>query len=118
MNVEFKDDAVCFADGRYWSALGDGYSYLVDDKAFGFEFNSLINFKDFQLNTIKQGDYIEASELDRQKYQDAVGVFEMFGFHPYERCYKKALKRANEIFFVSDDLLFICSLFTCFKQQC
>jgi len=109
MGIEWKDDAVCFAGGRYWSALGEGYSYLVDDKVIGVGFKYLIECPDFQLNTIKQGDYIEASELDRQKYQNAVGVFKLFGFYPYERCYKKALKRANEIFFVSDDLLFIGS---------
>ena len=80
MDIEFKNDSVCFADGRYWSSLGDGYSYLVDEKAAGIDFNSLINFKDFQLNTIKQGDCIEASELDEQKYNNVGEVFGLFGF--------------------------------------
>ena len=81
MSVEFKDDAVCFANGRYWSPLGDGYRYLVDDKAIGIDFKYLIKCPDFKLNTIKQGDYIEESELDtEQKYNAAVEVFGLFGF--------------------------------------
>lgn len=107
MDIEFKNDSVCFAGGRYWSALGDGYRYLVDDKAIGVGFKYLIECSDFQLNTIKQGDYIESSELDSQKYNDAVEVFWLFGFEAYERCSKEALRSANEIFFASDNLLLL-----------
>ncbi len=40
-----------------------------------------IEFKDFQLNTIKQGDYIPKSELDTEdKYNRAVEVFGLLGF--------------------------------------
>lgn len=81
MDIEFKNDSVCFADGRYWSSLGEGHRYLVYDNAVGVDFNSLINFKDFQLNTIKLGDCMPKSELDTEdKYNRAVEEFGLFGF--------------------------------------
>lgn len=70
MSVEFKEGAVCFADNTQWDSDND--------------FSGVFHFNDFQLNTIKQGDYIEASELDtEQKYNDAVEEFGLLGFNPY-----------------------------------
>ena len=84
MSVEFKEGAVCFAGGKYWYAINDNHKRLVDDSAVSVDIETLIKIPDFKLNTIKQGDYIEASELNiEQKYNDAVDVFGLFGFDPY-----------------------------------
>ena len=67
INVKFNDNSVCFADGQQW--YFDNY------------FSDCVNFSDFQLNTIKQGDYISKSELDTvDKYNRAVEVFGLFGY--------------------------------------
>ncbi len=80
MDIEWKDGAVCFAGGSQWS---DG-DKLPEDYGNGLvtaELTQFIVTSDFQLNTLKQGDYIEASELDtEQKYDDAVEAFKLFGF--------------------------------------
>lgn len=115
MSIEWKECAVCFADGQQWfvNFNSDRKKYQLKNFRGGmfFSFYGVINFaKNFQLNTIKQGDYIEASELDtEQKYNNVVEVFELFGFKPYERDSKEALRPANKVFFVSGDLLFIGS---------
>ena len=91
MNVEFKDDAVCYADGEQWvvNACADSEKYqlvnLNGDRKYSFY--GMHGFSmDFQLNTIKQGDCIASSEIDtEQKYNDAVEVFELFGFKPSRR---------------------------------
>ena len=70
MDIEWQEGAVCFAHNMQ-------YSYPL--------IPSITKAKDFQLNTIKQGDHIEASELDtEQKYNDAVEVFGLFGYEPYK----------------------------------
>ena len=67
MDIEWQEGDVCFAAGTKWDSDND--------------FSGALNCKDFQINTIKQGDYIEASELDTEnKYNDAVEVFGLFGF--------------------------------------
>ena len=67
-NIEWLGGSVCFADG-------------VQCNANANKVEKLIVFNDFQLNEIRQGDYIEASELDtEQKYNDVVEVFGLFGF--------------------------------------
>ena len=80
-DIKWKEGAVCFAGGSQWS-LNDGVSdALFNDLGAFHPFDELLSAIDFQLNTIKQGDYIEASELDTdQKYNDAVDVFALFGF--------------------------------------
>lgn len=67
MSIEFKEGAVCFADGQQW--YFDNY------------FSGCVNFSDFQLNNIKQGDYIPKSELDTvDKYNRAVEALGLFGY--------------------------------------
>lgn len=81
MSIEFKDGAVCYASEVFWLATEKHEGCLVDCYGSVVRAGYVINIKDFQLNTIKQGDYIEASELDtEQKYNDAVKVFELFGY--------------------------------------
>ena len=78
MDIEFKEGAVCYADGRQWDCDG---KHLRSSPIETASLLWALKRDDFQLNTIKQGDYIEASELDiEQKYNDAVEVFGLFGF--------------------------------------
>lgn len=64
--IEWEDGKVCYA-------YGEQYADPI--------ISSVLGAKDFQLNEIRQGDYISASELDtEQKYNDAVEVFELFKY--------------------------------------
>lgn len=66
-DIEWEDGAVCFVGGKQWGEIADYDA-------------SYIKAHDFRLNEIRQGDYLEASELDtEQKYNDALEVFELFG---------------------------------------
>lgn len=79
MGIEFKEGAVCFADGEYHYHARKGF--VEDSQGFETSFLNIMNYSDFQLNTIKKGDCIEASEIDtEQKYNDAVGVIGLFGY--------------------------------------
>ncbi|QGJ84296.1 hypothetical protein [Pseudoalteromonas phage XCL1123] len=65
--IKWEEGAVCFAAKKQWNSI--------------LQHEVIIDLADFQLNEIRTGDYIEASELDtEQKYNDAVGVFGLFGF--------------------------------------
>jgi hypothetical protein len=72
-NIEWKDGAVCYAYGKQ-----------MDVDRWNFEdmfCMHLSDFDDFQLNEIREGDFIPASELDtEQKYNEVVEVFGLFGF--------------------------------------
>ena len=82
MSIEFKEGAVCYADGKQWFAY-DGY-ILNSERGEILPRDGLASAKDFKLNTIKQGDYIEASELDtEQKYNDVVEVLGLFGYEDH-----------------------------------
>lgn len=71
-NIKWGGGKVCYAYGEQY-----------EDPII----SSVLRAKDFQINEIRIGDYIEASELDtEQKYNDAVEVFELFGFDPYLNC--------------------------------
>ncbi|AKA61221.1 hypothetical protein [Pseudoalteromonas phage H103] len=87
-NIEWEEGAICCAGGQQWDDHSlDGESVV----------EYVITAEDFQLNEMRIGDYIEASELGtEQKYNDAVEVFELFGFggtvdwrtqKDYEPCY-------------------------------
>lgn len=83
--IEWKGGAACFAGGWQWEFNDSVKPYSLaccsNGDASLEALSSVINFKDFQLNEIREGDYIEASELDtEQKYNDAVAVFGLFGF--------------------------------------
>lgn len=71
MDIEWIKNAVCYADGHQW-LMNDDENCIVPPR--------VLEFDDFQLNTIKQGDYITKSELDTEdKYNRAVEVFGLFG---------------------------------------
>ena len=102
MSIEFKDGAVCLAGGNQWS-LNDGVSDVLFNDLDAFHpFDELLSASDFQLNEIRQGDYIEASELDtEQKYNDAVEVFGLFGFNPYRN--HKGYNKGKEYLSLDDE---------------
>lgn len=78
MSIEWEDGAVCFAGGLQFAAPEDGFYPAIGG---GAATAGYFNRADFQLNEIREGDYIEASELDtEQKYSDAVDAFGLFGF--------------------------------------
>ncbi|WMM36586.1 terminase ATPase subunit [Pseudoalteromonas phage PS_L5] len=86
MGIEWKEGAVCFADGEQWLGFNDFHFIDVDNNRIILK-DIAHTYHGFKLNTIKQGDYIEASELDtEQKYNDVVEVFGLFGFKPYLNC--------------------------------
>ena len=81
-NIEWKEGAICYANGEQWFSTCD-LLFNHDDSEVGFNID-LIGCTDFQLNEPKQGDYLPKSELDtEQKYNDAVEVFGLFGFKPH-----------------------------------
>ncbi len=82
MSIEWKEGAVCYAFNHQWclgDKIGDGNGGV---RSVDFDMlASMIGKTDFQLNTIKQGDYIPKSELDTEdKYNRAVEVFGLFGY--------------------------------------
>lgn len=85
-DIEFKDGAVCYGDGRQWFANTDYESDKLElvnnDGTRKYSLYGILNFpKDFRLNEILTSDFIPASEIDtEQKYNEVVEVFELFGF--------------------------------------
>lgn len=87
-DIEWVDGAFCSVGGKQWK------HELVDDICV----ENLITRKDFQLNELRQGDFIIASELGtEQEYCDVVAVFGLFGFnsHKNHRGYNKPLSNRN-----------------------
>ena len=82
--IKFEEGAVCYAYcSQFYS--GEHYHELVSKANHGCSLEHALKANVFQLNEIRQGDYIPASELDtEQKYNDAVEVFGLFGFARYE----------------------------------
>ena len=73
-NIEWKNGAVCYADGEQRYAA----SYISNKLMCGDL--DIDHYGDFQLNEPLIGDYIPKSELDiEQRYNDAVEVFGLFG---------------------------------------
>lgn len=71
-DINWNDGAVCCADGKQWVSL----DWNFEDALCMI----LVKYDDFQLNEIREGDFIPASELDTgQKYNDVVEVFGLFG---------------------------------------
>lgn len=92
-NIEWKDGAVCMAGCDIWSVYDD--NHLEADGGALFSFDAVIGYKDFQLNEVRIGDYIERSELDtEQKYNDVVGLFGLFGIERAEGALYENTERA------------------------
>lgn len=78
-NIEWKDGAVCYADGKQFYVALSGLLFSYDD-TIAISCSNIFNYDNFQLNEIRAGDYIDASEIDtEQRYNDVVAVFGLFG---------------------------------------
>ena len=99
-NIELKDSAVCFDGNEQWFALIENGQLISVCGSYGAYYDDLIGNDNFQLNTIKQGDYIAASELDtEQKYNNAVDVFGLLGFYrvgEFALDYEQFMNHPNE----------------------
>jgi hypothetical protein len=72
--IEWQEGAVCHAAGR----LRYSTSYVVSELTNGV--TSVDNYKDFQLNEIRIGDYIEREELGcTGRRSSVIDVFKAFG---------------------------------------
>lgn len=80
MGINFADGAVCFAEGKQWFLQVGMEDMLFDWYMCSRPFDSVITIEDYQLNTIKEGDCIEVSELDEQKYNGVIKTVGLFGF--------------------------------------
>lgn len=92
-DINWKDGAICFAYNKQWFFRNDKYNDLIslDESGFANSYNAVVR-DDFQLNEIREGDFIPASELDtEQKYNEVVEVFGLFGYaeHEAHRGYNK-----------------------------
>ena len=77
--IEWKEGAVCFAGGEphYPSRSG----FVVDSRGFETSFLDIMDYSDFQLNTIKQGDYVSASSISTKVgFNKVVKVFGLLGY--------------------------------------
>lgn len=89
-DINWQNGAVCYGDGRQWFANtdyeSDKFELVNNDGSRKYSLYGILNFpKDFQLNEIREGDFIPASELDtEQKYNDVVEVFRLSGFKRFD----------------------------------
>ena len=82
-SIEWKDASVCYADGKQWVYF-DNY-LLTKDKEKLASYEEILQYEDFQLNEIQQGDGILVDEVDDEdEYHNVVDVFKLFGFPSYE----------------------------------
>ena len=88
MNIEWKNNTVCYADGKQWYNFeGTKGLNIIDVNLYGGNINDIINADDFQLNIPREEDYLRKGELDSEgKYNDAVEVFGLFGIVELSEC--------------------------------
>lgn len=85
-DINWKENAVCYANSKQW-VLNEGAAYsnkpiVSEDKSEFVSYEYIMLRDDFQLNEIREGDFIPVSELDtEQKYNDVVEVFGLFGIN-------------------------------------
>ena len=77
--IEWKEGAVCFSGGESHSPSRAGF--VVDSRGFETSFLDIMDYRDFQLNTIKQGDYVSAASIStKSTFDKMVEVFGLFGY--------------------------------------
>ena len=82
-SIEWEDASVCYADGQQWVYF-DNY-LLTNDKEKLASYEEILQYEDFQLNEIQQGDCILVDEIDDEdEYNNVVDVFMLFGFPRWE----------------------------------
>lgn len=110
MNIVFEEGVVCYADGDQWYPDGKGWLQTEGHSERSFaQGGFLLDYKDFQLNTSKKGDYITKSELDTEdKYNRAVEVFGLFGLFGFHRVGEFALNYEEFMNHPNGDSLVCC----------
>lgn len=74
-NIKWQDGAVCYFAKKQWFPNNGALGGMLKGDIHHY------NYGDFQLNEIREGYFIPASELDtEQKYNEVVEVFGLFGF--------------------------------------
>ena len=82
-SIEWEDESVCYANGQQWVYF-DNY-LLTNDKEKLASYEEILQYEDFQLNEIQQGDCILVDEIDDEdEYHNVVDVFMLFGFPRWE----------------------------------
>ena len=83
-NIEWGYDGdVCYADGGQWVYF-DKYLLTNDEEKLA-SYEEILQYEDFQLNEVLQGDCIVVDEIgDEDEYNNVVDVFMLFGFPRYE----------------------------------
>ena len=120
-DINWKENAVCYANAGQW-VLSEDKTMLKcarSDSWVGFDW--VLNQHNFQLNEIRTGDFITASELDtEQKYNDVVEVFGLFGFNANENTlhYNQLNTGATHYFASSDYGIDSVSKIEAFKIHC
>ena len=90
-DINWKENTAFLADTLQYKII-DGKCYYYSDAGESWcssahNIDHLLGRESFQLNEIRTGDFIPASELDtEQKYNEVVEVFVLFGFPRYEDC--------------------------------
>lgn len=82
-NIEFKEYAVCYANGKQWgiNTSKHGYNFMAINDLGYCDLKFALSCEDFQLNEPREGYFIPKSELDaEEKYNQAVEVFGLFGY--------------------------------------
>lgn len=82
-DINWQDGEVCYANGRQWCFNDSVKPYKLVCNISGTCLETLdgvLDFGDFQLNEIREGDFTPASELDtEQKCNEVFEVFGLFG---------------------------------------
>lgn len=86
IDIKWEDGAVCFLDKeQHLPDVTDSGGLLAIRTRYWTSLNSALTYQDFQLNEMRQGDYIPISELDtEQKYNDAIEVLGLFGYERFK----------------------------------
>jgi len=118
-DINWKDDAACYADGKQFSGYGSE-TLMAYGHGGIIRFDRVIEFKDFQLNEIKVGDYLPKSELDTEKkYNDVVEVFRLFGFNGFMTVndYSTAMGDVFKLIYIKDTRFMMCNKHANLKRQ-
>lgn len=121
-DIDWQNGAACYAYGKQWFVRDNEDNDLISKEGNAFANSSNVLMRtDFQLNEIREGDFIQASELDtEQKYNEVVEVFWLFGFKKdkYSLSYSKLAVGATHYLASKDYGIDSVSTNLAFKNYC